>query len=80
MVSSQILEISHVSEAKIKDVLGISRMSWDDIKHPRDNRDTAILHLDVIPGHLATSCNIYYHWSNDMKISKILGQVQDPGF
>jgi hypothetical protein len=52
MASSQILEMSHVSEEKIKDVLEISRMSWDDINDPRANIDTILLHLDDVPSNI----------------------------
>jgi hypothetical protein len=43
---------SHGNEVEIIDVLEISGMSWDNIHHPRDNRDTVLLHLDPSPEHL----------------------------
>jgi hypothetical protein len=52
MASSQILEISHVSEAKIKDVLERSRDPWDDISNLRDSRDTILSHLDDVPSNI----------------------------
>jgi hypothetical protein len=71
------LEISHVSETQDKDVLEHSRDLWDDIKHPRDSKDTILLHPDPIP---RTSCNIYYLCFVAMKISKILIQVDGTMF
>jgi hypothetical protein len=37
----------------LKDVPECSEMSWDDIKNPRANRDTILLHLDDAPEHLS---------------------------
>jgi hypothetical protein len=61
-----------VSRRPKGDVLGRSRNLWDDIKDPRDSRNTILLHLDTVPS------NIFNIHIVAVKISKIWDDAIDP--